>query len=166
MADTSSPKPTGIRPAPRAGAAPSARRRPRWPLFLGVAAIVAVLAWWLWPAAGEVRYRTAKVDTGTIRVAIAATGKLSALSTVDVGSQVSGLVLSVEVDYNDRVEAGQAIAHRTRRISVRAWNSRKPTSPARWPTSMPPAPMPARRRRRCAMPRPTTSASPRSGNAA
>ncbi|MFB9067434.1 efflux RND transporter periplasmic adaptor subunit [Pseudofulvimonas gallinarii] len=111
MADTSSPKPTGIRPAPRAGAAPSARRRPRWPLFLGVAAIVAVLAWWLWPAAGEVRYRTAKVDTGTIRVAIAATGKLSALSTVDVGSQVSGLVLSVEVDYNDRVEAGQAIAH-------------------------------------------------------
>ncbi len=114
MADTSSPpysSPIGIRPAPRPGNAASARRRPRWPLFLGIAAAVAALAWWIWPTAEEVRYRTTTVDTGTIRVAIAATGKLSALSTVDVGSQVSGLVLSVEVDFNDRVEAGQAIAH-------------------------------------------------------
>ncbi len=55
-------------------------------------------------------YRTAKVDTGSIEVAISATGTLRALSTVDVGSQVSGQVLSVEVDFNERVTKGQVIA--------------------------------------------------------
>lgn len=55
-------------------------------------------------------YRTAKVDRGSVSVSISATGTLRALSTVDVGSQVSGQVLSVEVDYNDRVERGQVIA--------------------------------------------------------
>ncbi|MGO4774995.1 hypothetical protein AB4084_05650, partial [Lysobacter sp. 2RAB21] len=37
-------------------------------------------------------YRTAKVERGDIRVAISATGALSAISTVDVGSQISGQV--------------------------------------------------------------------------
>ena len=116
MADTPSRTPTpgsstGIRPASRRPAAQGTPRARRWPLLAGAAAGRAILVWGLWPTSDEVRYRTAKVDTGTVRVAIAATGKLSALSTVDVGSQVSGLVLSVEVDYNDRVEAGQAIAH-------------------------------------------------------
>lgn len=106
----SSTSPIGVRPAARS--APSAARRTRrWPLVLGAVAVLAVLAWWLWPTSETTRYRTAKVDTGTVRVAIAATGKLSALSTVDVGSQVSGLVLSVEADYNDTVKAGEAIAH-------------------------------------------------------
>lgn len=111
MADTApqNSRPQGIRPTARAAGKPGRSRR--WPLVAGAAVVIAGLAWWLWPTTETVRYRTAAVDTGTVRVAIAATGKLSALSTVDVGSQVSGLVLSVEVDFNDRVEAGQAIAH-------------------------------------------------------
>lgn len=55
-------------------------------------------------------YRTAKLDRGAVAVSISATGTLRALSTVDVGTQVSGQVLSVEVDYNDRVTQGQVIA--------------------------------------------------------
>ncbi|GMU44226.1 MAG: efflux RND transporter periplasmic adaptor subunit [Xanthomonadales bacterium PRO6] len=55
-------------------------------------------------------YRTAKLDRGTVAVRISATGTLRALSTVDVGTQVSGQVLEVAVDYNDRVSAGQVIA--------------------------------------------------------
>lgn len=55
-------------------------------------------------------FRTAKTDRGTVAVSISATGTLRALSTVDVGTQVSGQVLAVEVDYNDRVSAGQVIA--------------------------------------------------------
>lgn len=100
----------GIRPTPRTQPARTPSR-PRWPLAAAVTAAVILLAWWLWPASSTMRYRTARVDSGDIRVVIAATGKLSALSTVDVGSQVSGQVLSVDVDYNDRVTAGQPIAY-------------------------------------------------------
>lgn len=55
-------------------------------------------------------FRTAKLDRGGVAVSISATGTLRALSTVDVGTQVSGQVLSVEVDFNDRVTQGQVIA--------------------------------------------------------
>ncbi len=67
--------------------------------------------WWLGrDAAPAASFRTAPVERGDLRVAISATGSLRALSTVDVGSQVSGQVLTVEVDFNDRVSAGQVIA--------------------------------------------------------
>lgn len=75
--------------------------------------------WWLLPLAlaactgkpgGEPGFRTAPVDRGSVQVSISATGTLRALSTVDVGTQVSGQVSSVEVDYNDRVSRGQVIA--------------------------------------------------------
>ncbi|SFL26967.1 efflux RND transporter periplasmic adaptor subunit [Lysobacter sp. cf310] len=55
-------------------------------------------------------YRTAKAERGDIRVAISATGALAAISTVDVGSQISGQVTDVLVDFNDRVHKGQVIA--------------------------------------------------------
>lgn len=55
-------------------------------------------------------WRTAAVDRGQVQVSISATGTLRALSTVDVGTQVSGQVESVAVDYNDRVVRGQEIA--------------------------------------------------------
>jgi HlyD family secretion protein len=55
-------------------------------------------------------FRTAKIDRGNVEVSISATGTLRALSTVDVGSQVSGQVLSVEVDFNEAVTRGQVIA--------------------------------------------------------
>ena len=54
--------------------------------------------------ADEGAYRTATVERGDIRVAISATGTLSAISTVDVGSQISGQVTDVLVDFNDRVQ--------------------------------------------------------------
>lgn len=55
-------------------------------------------------------YRTAQVERGDIRVAISATGTLAAISTVDVGSQISGQVTDVLVDFNDRVSRGQVLA--------------------------------------------------------
>ncbi|GAA5071468.1 efflux RND transporter periplasmic adaptor subunit [Lysobacter panacisoli] len=56
-------------------------------------------------------FRTVPVERGDIRVAISSTGTLSAISTVTVGSQVSGQVTDVLVDYNDPVKKGQVIAH-------------------------------------------------------
>ncbi len=55
-------------------------------------------------------WRTVPVERGDIRVAISSTGTLSAISTVTVGSQVSGQVTDVLVDFNDEVKRGQVIA--------------------------------------------------------
>jgi HlyD family secretion protein len=60
--------------------------------------------------AAEGAFRTVQVERGDIRVAISSTGTLSAISTVTVGSQVSGQVTDVLVDFNDPVTKGQVIA--------------------------------------------------------
>lgn len=62
------------------------------------------------PAGKGSDYRTAKIDRGSVQLSISATGTLRALSTVDVGTQVSGQIASVDVDFNDRVSKGQVIA--------------------------------------------------------
>jgi HlyD family secretion protein len=58
----------------------------------------------------EVSYRTTKIERGTIVSTVAATGNLSAVTTVQVGTQVSGTIQKLYVDYNSRVKKGQAIA--------------------------------------------------------
>jgi len=55
-------------------------------------------------------YRTAKVEKGEIVDAIAATGNINAVTTVSVGSQVSGTIQQIFVDFNARVAKGQVIA--------------------------------------------------------
>jgi HlyD family secretion protein len=56
------------------------------------------------------RYRTATVDRGTIVATVSATGQLNAVTTVLVGSQVSGQVKEVLVDFNTPVRKNQLIA--------------------------------------------------------
>jgi HlyD family secretion protein len=60
---------------------------------------------------GAVTYSTQKVDRGRIAPKVTATGTLSALVTVQVGSQVSGRVAALHADFNARVDAGQVIAN-------------------------------------------------------
>lgn len=55
-------------------------------------------------------YRSANVDRGAIVRSVSATGGLEPVITVDVGASVSGPILSVAVDFNDRVKAGQELA--------------------------------------------------------
>jgi len=55
-------------------------------------------------------YRFATVERGDIRAAVAATGALSAVTTVQVGTQVSGRVVATYADFNDAVKEGQLIA--------------------------------------------------------
>src|SRR3546814_1509472 len=89
--------------------------RPTRRLLVAVVVIaLAVLAAWYWKSrtatADEGAWRTTTVERGNIRVAISATGTLSAISTVTVGSQVSGQVTDVLVDFNDKVVRDQVIA--------------------------------------------------------
>jgi HlyD family secretion protein len=58
----------------------------------------------------EVSYKTAKIERGSIVSTVAATGNLSAVTTVQVGTQVSGTIQKLYVDYNSRVKKGQPIA--------------------------------------------------------
>lgn len=61
-------------------------------------------------SAPDQNYRTAKVDRGSLSVSITATGALQAVTTVQVGTQVSGVVSRLFVDFNDQVKAGQVVA--------------------------------------------------------
>ncbi|MBP2682939.1 MAG: efflux transporter, family, subunit [Deltaproteobacteria bacterium] len=61
-------------------------------------------------------YRTSKVEKGEIVDAITATGKINAVITVSVGSQVSGTLHQIFVDFNSRVRKGQVIALIDRRL--------------------------------------------------
>jgi len=56
------------------------------------------------------QYRTEKVDRGTITMTVTATGTLSAVTTVQVGSQVSGVIARLYADFNSRVTKGQLLA--------------------------------------------------------
>lgn len=55
-------------------------------------------------------YRLAKVERGTITAAVSASGSLNPVVSVQVGSQVSGQVRELHVDYNSTVKKGQLIA--------------------------------------------------------
>ncbi|MEO8002551.1 MAG: efflux RND transporter periplasmic adaptor subunit [Arenimonas sp.] len=88
-----------------------ARRRWLWPVVILL--VLAAAAYWFLGSRtdkGEQGYRTDAVSRGEIRTAISATGTLSATATVDVGTQVSGILQSVDVDYNDAVKKDQVIA--------------------------------------------------------
>jgi len=58
----------------------------------------------------DIRFETVKVDRGRIVAKVTATGTLSALVTVQVGSQVSGRLQEIKVDFNSPVKKGQVIA--------------------------------------------------------
>src|SRR5439155_25266826 len=56
------------------------------------------------------KFETSKVTRGQITARVTATGTLSALVTVQVGSQVSGRIAQINVDFNSPVKKGQVIA--------------------------------------------------------
>lgn len=58
----------------------------------------------------EAQYRTEKVDRGTVTMTVTATGTLSAVTTVQVGSQVSGVIARLYADFNSQVKKGQLLA--------------------------------------------------------
>ncbi len=58
----------------------------------------------------EPKYRTAKVERGSITQTVAATGTLSAVTTVKVGSVVSGNVAALHADFNTKVKKGDLLA--------------------------------------------------------
>ena len=76
--------------------------------FLLTAALGYIL--WSWDAPNpDVTYMTAPVERGRLQRFISATGRVQAVATVSVGSQVSGRIQDVLVDFNDEVKREQPV---------------------------------------------------------
>lgn len=83
-------------------------------IWIAVAAMlaVAVVAWLLSTGKEDkpITFSTDKISTATIRNSITATGTIEPVTSVTVGTQVSGIVSKLYVDYNSTVKKGQVIA--------------------------------------------------------
>ena len=76
---------------------------------LAVVALGAALVYWRGRADAP-RYTTGIVDRGDVVEVVGATGTLEAVTTVQVGSQVSGTIQTLGADFNARVKKGQVVA--------------------------------------------------------
>jgi HlyD family secretion protein len=85
----------------------------RYALWAGIAIgilLVILLLMRLFGGAEKSGYATEQAQKGNLTVTVSATGKLAPINQVTVGSQLSGQVIKVLVDVNDRVTAGQPLA--------------------------------------------------------
>ncbi|HZD93312.1 MAG TPA: efflux RND transporter periplasmic adaptor subunit [Candidatus Sulfotelmatobacter sp.] len=78
-------------------------------LFLLLAGVALFTAFQI-RAKAPVQYYTARVESGDIKQVVEATGTINAVTTVQVGSQVSGSISKLYVDFNSHVKKGQLIA--------------------------------------------------------
>jgi HlyD family secretion protein len=83
-----------------------------WILIVIIVVLAAVGAWFLFGKKGTtaVQWRTGKAEMGDLRVVVTATGTLQADTTVQVGTQVSGIIDKILVDFNSIVKKGQIVA--------------------------------------------------------
>ncbi|MGZ3899853.1 MAG: efflux RND transporter periplasmic adaptor subunit [Bacteroidia bacterium] len=82
-------------------------------IWLILIIIVISMGVWIYLKKSEVKlpeWKTTKIERGNITVNVTATGSLSALKTVDVGTQVSGIIAKLYADFNSEVKKGQVIA--------------------------------------------------------
>src|SRR3982750_1705834 len=100
----------------RAGGPPApptpVKKRRTWIYVVGFLALIAaaIATWMFTRAPAAPAYGTARVSRGNIAKTISATGRLQALTTVQVGTQASGTISEIYVDFNSSVKKGQVIA--------------------------------------------------------
>ncbi len=86
-----------------------------WKLWAAGAAVVAAAAggaawWWTQGRGPDASYRTAKIERGSLQATVSASGAVNPVTQVSVGTQVSGQIKELYVDFNSEVKAGQLIA--------------------------------------------------------
>ncbi|HLG56964.1 MAG TPA: efflux RND transporter periplasmic adaptor subunit [Vicinamibacterales bacterium] len=115
----------------RLGVTPRGRRGlriGRWLLMLGIA--FGLLAGGTMVsrslrAAPAVQYQTENVQKGSLTVTVTATGELKSLTQVNIGTEISGIVESVNVDFNSPVRVGQVLARvNTEKLEAQAAQAR------------------------------------------
>ena len=84
--------------------------RHKWWSFTFVFILIGAGLWWfLATRAAKVEYVTVNVSRGDIRHVVTATGEINPVNTVSVGSQVSGTIQDIAVDYNSKVKKGDLL---------------------------------------------------------
>jgi HlyD family secretion protein len=81
-----------------------------WLIATGTIIAIGVFAAFEFKGQDKQQYFTTKADRGDIREVVEATGTINAVITVQVGSQVSGTISHLYVDFNSRVKKGQVVA--------------------------------------------------------
>lgn len=82
----------------------------KWLVLLAVVVAVGIFAAFAMRGKDKTQYFTQKVDKGDIREVVEATGTINAVTTVQVGSQVSGTIEKLYVDFNSKVKKGELVA--------------------------------------------------------
>src|SRR5438477_4358706 len=83
-----------------------------WLFSLVLIAAGAGSGWWYWtkPREEKVQFLTAAVGRGDLTKTVTATGTLNPVVSVQVGSQISGQITNLHVDFNSKVKAGDVVA--------------------------------------------------------
>jgi HlyD family secretion protein len=84
--------------------------RARWLILVSVVVVAGLLVAWVLNRSTPAQHFTAKVERGAINDVVEATGTINAVITVQVGSQVSGTIAKLNVDFNSRVRKGDIVA--------------------------------------------------------
>jgi HlyD family secretion protein len=112
--ETRAEAPAPVKLVPPVHPAPARARLPKSWIVGGLAALAAVaaigIAWWSLGSGATVRYTTAPVTRGAVTRAVVATGTVNPVLTIIVGSYVSGVIQSLNCDYNTQVKEGQICA--------------------------------------------------------
>ena len=93
----------------RSGTASRLKKYGVWGVAVSVAALL-VLAWIDDKSDNQVQYQTQEIQRTGLTVTVSATGTLQPTNQVEVGSEISGTLKTVEADYNDVVKRGQVLA--------------------------------------------------------
>lgn len=82
-------------------------------IITGIVAVIAVIILALKPfskSSESVSFETVKVQRGSLSNTVTATGTIQAIKSITVGTQVSGIIQHIYVDFNDKVKQGQVLA--------------------------------------------------------
>ena len=78
--------------------------------FVGIAVLGAGAWWWSQGKTDAPTYKTAKIERGNLQATVSASGAVNPVTQVSVGTQISGQIKELYVDFNSEVRAGQLIA--------------------------------------------------------
>ena len=84
----------------------------KWFISMAVVLLIAAFVWFFTRNGKEVqgKYTMVKIDRGDLESVVSSTGTLGAVTTVQVGTQVSGRIAKIYVDFNQPVKKGQLLA--------------------------------------------------------